>query len=934
MIRYYRKRNIIIAIGIAFVLIIAFIGGLVYYNNSFKRNKSVYSGGFSRSNLNSEIVEFNDADGDGISDEVEIELGTDPKNSDTDGDDLSDLLEVDVLLYNPLAIDTDNNGISDGDEDFDQDELTNLFEQENSLNMTESDSDYDDIDDGIEFYETLTLPNDKDTDDDMLNDGDELKLGTDPLNPDSDGDGVLDGEERYEQTVEKLLNASNQNGLVEVSIDFEATGNANNSTKIISLPKVENTISDAPGIIGLPINIETSSLFDSAKLTLFYDENLLNNTMESNLRIFHFNEQTMILEPMETIVDEIRNTVSCNVSHFSIYLVLDEEKWQESWRDAIDYRSEEVKVSQFYDIVFAIDCSESMLDNDPLYLRSDAVREFINELLDDDKAGIVFFSSTAEVACDLTNDKEMIGKSVEKIYSAGKTDMYGAVYKAVGMLKESKSKNDKSIILLSDGKNNIQQFNNSILEEAFNNSIFIHTVELGSEADTEMLEHIAKSTGGTHYTIATAEDITGVMGRVQKDQIVDTTDTDGDGLYDTWETEGMKTTFGLTYFSDPRKRDSDGDGIDDGEEMNRSIATDDYLMVSDYHFPALSDPSSNDTDGDGIEDKKDNISISWIGNIDLIIDEYPELIENTSKGTVVKRLTELINNPNDFNKNNEMDIKIIQTYFNYFFTKAIKPAEGCPSSINYKIDIDGDYGPNTAKALVYLLSITDGSILEKNNSGNVDFPLELVKKSNQIFIKLATLDLPKIDNDVVFATQFYNKILYYSKVIYNFDESKNKLDGLELMKPLEKKMKLTSLFGIRKRTGDYLKRHTGLDLSCIVGTPVYCMYDGNAIVDTVVSSPGSAAGINVVIKHTYNGMEFYTWYMHLSKTSLKASDVGKSLAEVLDKGAPIGLSGRSGNEKDSYDPHLHISVYTKDGNDIIYYNPLYFFDKSVFSNLN
>ncbi len=628
MIRYYRKRNIIIAIGIAFALIIVFIGGLVYYNNSFKRNKSVYTGGFSRSNLNSEVVEFNDSDGDGISDEVEIELGTDPNNSDSDGDGLSDLLEVDVLLYNPLAIDTDNDGINDGDEDFDQDELTNLFEQDNSLNMTESDSDYDDIDDGIELNETLTLPNDKDTDDDMLSDGDELKLGTDPLNPDSDGDGVFDGEERYEQTVEKLLNASNQNGLIEVSIDFEATGNANNSTKIISLPKAKNTITDAPGIIGLPISIETSSLFDSAKLTLFYDENLLNNTMESNLRIFYFNEQTMILEPMETIVDEIRNTVSCNVSHFSIYLVLDEEKWQESWRDAIDYRSEEVKVSQFYDIVFAIDCSESMLDNDPLYLRSDAVREFINELLDDDKAGIVFFSSITEVACELTNDKEMIGKSVENIYSAGKTDMYGAVYKAVGILKESKSKNDKAIILLSDGINNIQQFNNSILEEASNNSIFIHTVELGSEADTEMLEHIAKSTGGTHYTIATAEDISGVMGRVKKDQIVDTTDTDGDGLYDTWETEGMKTTYGTVFYSDPRKKDTDGDGINDGEEMNRLSATDEYLSENEYHFPALSNPSSKDTDGDGIEDGKDNFPL--IKAMDISFYGYGVKIKDSS----------------------------------------------------------------------------------------------------------------------------------------------------------------------------------------------------------------------------------------------------------------------------------------------------------------
>lgn len=78
-----------------------------------------------------------DSDGDGLTDEEERALGTDPNNPDTDGD-----------------------GLSDGEE-----------------------------------VELGTDPTNPDTDGDGLSDGEEVSLGTDPTNPDTDGDGILDGSE-------------------------------------------------------------------------------------------------------------------------------------------------------------------------------------------------------------------------------------------------------------------------------------------------------------------------------------------------------------------------------------------------------------------------------------------------------------------------------------------------------------------------------------------------------------------------------------------------------------------------------------------------------------------------------------------------------------------------------------------------------------------
>jgi len=57
-----------------------------------------------------------DSDGDNLTDQEELSLGTDPQNPDSDGDNLSDGDEVDIHGTDPLDVDSDNGGDSDGDE--------------------------------------------------------------------------------------------------------------------------------------------------------------------------------------------------------------------------------------------------------------------------------------------------------------------------------------------------------------------------------------------------------------------------------------------------------------------------------------------------------------------------------------------------------------------------------------------------------------------------------------------------------------------------------------------------------------------------------------------------------------------------------------------------------------------------------------------------
>lgn len=131
-----------------------------------------------------ETADAADSDGDGIPDEVERILGTNPFNADTDGDGLTDGQEINQYFTDPLVADTDNDGISDGDEV--------LVYRTDPLNP---DTDGDGISDGDEIFVFRTNPLQRDTDGDGLSDYEELFVhGTDPNNRDTSGDGFTDGQ--------------------------------------------------------------------------------------------------------------------------------------------------------------------------------------------------------------------------------------------------------------------------------------------------------------------------------------------------------------------------------------------------------------------------------------------------------------------------------------------------------------------------------------------------------------------------------------------------------------------------------------------------------------------------------------------------------------------------------------------------------------------
>ena len=215
----------------------------------------------------------NDCDMDGLTDDEEVAVGTDPENPDTDGDGIDDGQEVNTDGTDPLDSCSSVGGIPLGIDDCDNDGLTNDEEVLAGTDPDNPDSDGDGIDDGQEVLVDNTDPLDdcdaiggtplgtSDCDDDGLSNDDEVLAGTDPDNPDSDGDGIDDGQEVAVDGTDPLDSCDSVGGTPIATDDCDGDGNPNGTDPN---PEVATAVDDiTTADVGVPrtINIVNNDDF-------------------------------------------------------------------------------------------------------------------------------------------------------------------------------------------------------------------------------------------------------------------------------------------------------------------------------------------------------------------------------------------------------------------------------------------------------------------------------------------------------------------------------------------------------------------------------------------------------------------------------------------------------------------------------------------------
>ena len=221
-----------------------------------------------------------DTDKDGIPDYWEEQFAldiNDPLDANLDGDEdgLTNLLEF-QNASDPTKADTDEDGLTDGDE---------VFTHQTS--PSSSDSDDDGLSDSVEIQQYGSDPNLSDSDSDGLNDGDEVNIHqTNLLLADSDGDGLNDGFE-----IQYGFDANTDNGESALDDDNDGLTNLQEfqwSTNPFNDDTDSDTLKDADEVNThntSPTNADSDSdnLFDGLEVNIYNTDPLNEDTDEDGM---------------------------------------------------------------------------------------------------------------------------------------------------------------------------------------------------------------------------------------------------------------------------------------------------------------------------------------------------------------------------------------------------------------------------------------------------------------------------------------------------------------------------------------------------------------------------------------------------------------------------------------------------------------------------
>ena len=190
------------------------------------------------------------------------------------------------------------------------------------------------------------------------------------------------------------------------------------------------------------------------------------------------------------------------------------------------------------DVILVLDNSGSMRKNDPEFLATNAVREFISTLEGDIRAGVIIFDQRVQLAVPLTQvdeaNKQLLINSLDGINYRGQlTDSPAAVERAIYELKTNAREGAaKYIVFMTDGivdtgnaaadVEKTKWLREELAVDAADNGIEVLAVAFTENADFFLIQSLAKKTNGDYFRALTAADLSGVFAEIQN-RIVNTT---------------------------------------------------------------------------------------------------------------------------------------------------------------------------------------------------------------------------------------------------------------------------------------------------------------------------------------------------------------------------------------------------------------------------
>ena len=168
-----------------------------------------------------------------------------------------------------------------------------------------------------------------------------------------------------------------------------------------------------------------------------------------------------------------------------------------------------------------LDTSASMSEGDRLHQAVQGAMGFFDKVITPkDRAAVITFADQPSLAVRFTNQQDVLAGGLAGVTAAGNTALYDSLIYALYYFGGVKGK--KSIILLSDGKDEGSRYNfGDVLEYARRSGVAIYTVGIGlsaQNADIRLkLSRLADETGGRFFFIEKAKELDGIYDAIQKE---------------------------------------------------------------------------------------------------------------------------------------------------------------------------------------------------------------------------------------------------------------------------------------------------------------------------------------------------------------------------------------------------------------------------------
>jgi Mg-chelatase subunit ChlD len=178
------------------------------------------------------------------------------------------------------------------------------------------------------------------------------------------------------------------------------------------------------------------------------------------------------------------------------------------------------------DIVLMLDNSGSMRKNDPEFLTSVAVRAFLEHLEGENRVAVIAFDERVNVLMPLTavdaGTRQQFLDSLDAINYRGRlTNSPAALERSLYELRISgRADAERSIVFLTDGIVDVapegadagdlekaRWMKSTLVDEAVDQNVRIFGIAFTDDADFELIQTLAKRTGGQYYRAYSASDI-------------------------------------------------------------------------------------------------------------------------------------------------------------------------------------------------------------------------------------------------------------------------------------------------------------------------------------------------------------------------------------------------------------------------------------------